>query len=327
MRTALVALMLLVACTPVAVAPPSPSTTPAATASPTPPTPTPTRSPRVLRSPEPLPAASLVAVVLSYERSTDLPSAGGPELLVTSDGQVISAPNFGRQLMARRLAPAGVVALRNAALETGLFDGLHTIGRKVLPGASPNLNRGFESLSIAVRADGRDVRVGTFARDHEDDLYEWDPGREEFLALAARLADLSWLPASAWLDSTPRPYAATFHRLYIETMRNVAPPGVTVLIDDLWPFTTSPDSLGEPVAVDTTNAPTLAARCVVVTADDARSFAAEVIARMDPHYQPNIRGVGGTFRWLAGNGEILVQLEPLLPHVAPTCAGVRRLVF
>lgn len=324
MRLALVAL--LVACAPVAVPPVSPSTAPVATASPIRPSPIPsaTRSPRVLRSPQPLPSASPPSFVLSYERSSDIPVTRGPELLVTSDGQAIAAPNFGTQLTARRLAQAGIDALRSAALETGLFTESRSIGRKLRPDASPELGRGYEAVVITVRVGGRDVRVSTFARDSQDYRYQWDPGREELLALADRLADLRWLPASAWLDPTTRPYAATFHRLYIETLRNVASPGVTVSVDDLWPFTTAPEGFGETVTLDPASTPDLVARCAVLTAEDARLLGVSIVGA---GYAPDIRGVGGTFRWPAGSGEILLQLEPLLPHVPPTCTGVSRLVF
>lgn len=325
MRVAIVALLLVACTTPAATDEARSTASPeAATATRTAIPSGPVRSARLLRSPQPLPSASPPSLVLSYERYSDIPVARGPEVLVTSDGQMISADNFTRALMARRLTAAGIDSLRKAVLDTGLFTESRSLGRRALPGASPNLNRGYEALEITFQVGDRAVRVSTFARDPDDGLYRWDPGREELLALAARLTDLSWLPASAWLDPTPRPYAATFHRLYIEMARNVLGSVVSISVEDLWPFVTAPESFGELVALDPASAPNRSARCAVLTADDARSLGESIVG---PSYHPDVRGSGGTFRWPAGNGEVLLQIEPLLPHVPPTCAGVRRLVF
>jgi hypothetical protein len=277
-----------------------------------------------LRTQRPLPARTPLDLVLSYERFTDIPTVRGPELLVTSDAQMLTAPNWGTDLGARRLSPQGVDLVRGAVLDTGLFRATHSIQRRPRPGASPNLNRGFESLLITIRVDAQNVAVGTFARDHEDALYVWDAGREELLELATRLSDLSWLPTSAWADSTPRPYDAVFHRLYIETLRSAAQPLVAATVESVWPFATPPEGFGASVPSDPAWPSTVTARCAILAADDARALGEPIARLAGMTYSQNRRVTSGSFRWAAGNGEVYLQLEPLLPHVVPTCDGVRR---
>lgn len=301
---------------------PGPVVTSSATALPS----VPASSPRALRSPEPLPSPGAPAFVLGYETYSDIPIPRGPELLVTSDGQVISAPSNSPTLTARRLSPSGVESLTRTVLETGLFTETRSLGR--LPGAAPPTDRGYEAIAITIRAGDREVRVSTFATQPDDDRYRWEPGREELLALAARLRDLSWLTPGAWRDPVARPYAATVHRLYIEAQRDVSPPGITVPVDEVWPFVTAPERFGEAVATDQIGASgPLLARCAVLTAGDARAIGGPLAAVGGRAYQADLRVTGAVVRWPSGNGTILLQLEPLLPHVPPTCAGVRRLTF
>lgn len=231
--------------------------------------------------------------------------------------------------------PAGVELLVRSVLDTGLFTRSRSIQRHLLPGASPNLNRGFEWLSIRVKNGDQDITVSTFARDAEDGLYTWDAGRERLLALADRLADLSWLPAGAWFAPSLSPYVAVYHRLYVETAPNLTScsgPPATNCFDPLapnpvtavWPFTVDPGQLGVAVPTDPNLPPTFGARCAILTADDARILG-EAIARTNgTTYHPELRVTSSKYRWPAGSGDVYLQLEPLLPIAAPTCAGVSR---
>lgn len=284
---------------------------------------TPAPTPRALRTAQPLPSPSLPTFVLSYERYSDIPAVHGPELLLASDGTLLAAPNWGKALGVRRLTPQGIELLRRAVLDTGLFTETHSIERRVRPDVTPpSLARGFEGVSIIVRTGDRDVRVNTFARDRDDALFVWGPGRDELLALADRLGSLSWLPASAWSDPTERPYVATFYGLYIQMARNVSDPLVTAPVASVWPFTVPPESFGTVVPLDPAAWPTsITARCAIVTADDARTLG-EAIAG-STSFNPGLRSTSGKYRWPAGSGDVYLQLEPLLPHVGPTCDGVR----
>lgn len=183
---------------------------------------------------------------------------------------------------------------------------------------------GYESLRITVRVDGQNVAVSTFARDHEDAMYVWGTGREELLMLAARLSDLSWLSTSAWADSTPRPYDAVFHRLYIETLRSAAQSALPATVESFWPFATPPEGFGANLPPESAWPSTLTARCAILAADDARALGEPIARWAGMSYSRNMRVTSGSFQWTAGNGEVYLQLEPLLPHVMPTCDGVRR---
>lgn len=316
--------VVLSACVPA----PSSEATPGATSAATTPsvsaaTSRPSTSPQ-LRTPRPLPAQTPPELVLSYERFSDIPTLRGPELLLTSDAQLLTAPNGGNELDARRLSPQGIDLMRRAVLDTGIFTATRSIERQLRPGASPNVNRGYEAVRITVRVDGQNVAVSTFARDHEDALYVWEVGREELFVLAARLSDLSWLPTSAWADSTPRPYDAVFHRLYIETLRSAAQPALPATVESFWPFATPPEGFGANVPPESAWPSTLTAHCAILAADDARALGEPIARWAGMSYSRNTRVTSGSFRWAAGNGEVYLQLEPLLPHVMPTCDGVRR---
>jgi hypothetical protein len=224
------------------------------------------------------------------------------------------------------LTPAGVDVLRKAVLDTGLFIRSRSIGRALRPGVTAGSGaRGYEALSVAIRSGDLDIRVSTFARDPEDSMYVWESGRDELLALAARLADLSWLPVSVWSDATPRPYVANFHRLYVETLRGASQPALPGPVEGVWPFIIPPETFGGPVRPDPAWPSNLSARCAILTAVDARELGVTIALTGGTAYRPELRVTSGAYVWRAGNGEIDLQLEPLLPHVAPTCDGVRRL--
>ena len=310
----------LVACAPAVETPAPPTATIAPTTSSA--TSTPTATARRLQSPQPLASASLPAFVLNYERFSDILTISGPELLVTSDGALVSAPNWGMALSLRRLTPAGVDLLRNTVLDTGLFTATRAIARRLRPDVSPSaLGRGYEAVSITIHTGDRDVRVTTFTRDRDDGLYIWDAGRDELLALAGRLGPLTWLPQTSWSDRTERPYVATFYRLYIETSRNTSDPLVSASVVSVWPFTVPPESFGTVVPADPSAPPSLTARCAILTAGDARALGDAIAGTTSFH--PELRITSGKYRWPAGLGDVYLQLEPLLPHVAPTCDGVR----
>lgn len=332
-RLGLLLVSLLAACTPApgptSGSATSPASAPPLTASAPARTPTPTLR---LRTPLPPPSADPIERVLTYERSTDIPRISTPELLVMADGRVL-APDGRDGLSLRRLSPAGVDLIRRTALDTGIFTTTRQLPRQPLPGASINLNRGFAFVHITVRDAGRDVTLTAQARDGEDALYRPDPVRDTFLALADRLADLSWLPASAWADPNARPYVASVHRLYVQTAGNLndcpsAPasnctsPLVTVPVGEVWPFTVDPGQFGAAVATDPNLPANHAARCALLSADDARVLG-EAMARTTGDYRPERRLTSGDYRWPAGKGEVHLQLEPLLPDAAPSCDGVR----
>src|SRR3979490_1392877 len=86
------------------VSAPSSEATPAATSATTPSVSAATSRPSAsvqLRTQRPLPVRTPIELVLSYERFTDIPTVRGPELLVTSDAQLLTAPNWGTDLGAR----------------------------------------------------------------------------------------------------------------------------------------------------------------------------------------------------------------------------------
>lgn len=266
----------------------------------------------------PLPTPATVTRLLSYERGGDI---GQPSLrlLLLADGRVISEDSNG-ELFERRLTPSGAASLLLRAISTGYFDKDATYAREPLPGSTPPAH-GITFITFVVANGGREAHVSTIPTGQPDDnLYQPSAARDKISALALGFEDLSWLPANAWADATPRNYEAPFHRLFVLPQPNVStagePDGETT-----WPFMPALDIVGEPLATGTG---ATAWRCAILGLDDARMIG-DALGRAlaIPPYTVGLRTINTTLTWRSGNGAARLQLNPLLPHEAPTCSGLQ----
>ncbi len=266
----------------------------------------------------PLPTAATVARLMSYERGGDigLPSL---RLLLLADGRVITEEPNG-QLFYRRLTPSGTASLLLQAIQTGYFDKDATYAREPLPGSTPPAH-GTTFINFVVDNGGREVHVSTIPTGQPDDnLYQPSAARDKLSALARGFEDLATLmPASAWADSVPTNYSAQYHRLFVAPQPNVPAPASAADAETVWPFTPGLDVFGEPLAtaMGITNL-----RCGIVSFDDAFLIGdALARARAIPTYTGALRTVAVSLALRANNGSVRLQMNPLLPHEAPTCAG------
>lgn len=270
------------------------------------------------RSPQPIVATARVPLLLRSDQVGDVPFTH-LRLLVTSDGEAIWWTNNESKVAHRRLAASGVDTLTRLIADTGLFTQSRSLDRTLLPGRTPGPGHGGGASNITVRSGASEVHVSATVHFPDDDAYRSDPGRDELLALAEKLDDLSWLPSTAWADPAAQPYIADYYRLFIALHSNVQNPLVVVPIGSLWPFTTPPESFGDLLrqAVPGPNATPV--RCAVVTASDAR-LVGEAFVRAGPgRYEGDERSFVAELTWPAGNGYYTFAIEPVLPHDELTC--------
>jgi hypothetical protein len=237
-------------------------------------------------------------------------------LLLLADGRVITEEQNG-QLFYRRLTPNGTASLLLQAIQTGYFEKDATYGREPLPGSTPPAH-GTTVIIFVVANGAREVRVSTIPSGQPDDnLYQASPARDKISALARSLEDLSWLPASAWVDATPTSYSAQFHQLML-LPSPLAAVGTVPDVDMVWPFSPDPDVFGEPLARATPW------RCAVITFEDAALIGdALARARAISTFSSNLRLVTASLAWKAKGGSIGLQMNALLPHEVASCANAQ----
>lgn len=307
----------LVACEPrviVTRTPPAQSDRPSASPGASPsgsarPTPKPTLRPVVTAAPVPR--------LLSYERGGDI---GQPalRLLLLADGRVISEAQ-NSELFYQRLTPNGAASLLLQAISTGYFEKDATYPREPKPGSTPPAH-GATFINFVVDNGGREVHVSTIPTGQPDDnLYQPSAVRDKLSALARSFEDLSYLPASSWADATVISYTARYHRLFVLPQPNVAPNPAAPDTETIWPFTPALDVFGEPLTTGTSVTPL---RCGLVTFEDA-ALIGDALARgrAISSYAGSLRTVTASMASRASGGSLLLQMTPLLPHEAATCAG------
>ena len=264
----------------------------------------------------PVPRFTPASRLVSYERGGDI---GQPSLrfLLTSDGRVITE-DTGGDFVQRKLTPSGAATMVLQAIQTGLFERDADFGRAPLPGTTPPAH-GTTVLIFVVANGTRDVRVSVVPTGQPDDeLYQKSAERDKLTALARGYEDLSWVAANQWSESRPQPYQPSFHRLFVLPQPN-APAGGAPDADAIWPFLTPIDGVGELTAGGATGGTW---RCVVLVDVDARALG-ESLSRGGAitRYGWGSAIATAVLSWRGGSGTVRLQLTPLLPHEAATCAG------
>lgn len=215
------------------------SPSPSASATPTP-SPTPD-------SAEPSVAPTDAALVL------ELLGAGeaGPvhRITILDSGLVITSDPFGAPPTERRLTAAGIQLLRDEMAATSLTDAPAAYNPVPNPGVEPPGYGGSPSVLELGVAGSDNVLVSwyLFNDPPEQDYFQPQPEAEALEALATRLATLEeWLPAEAWADSTPAPYAPPSYLMSIDDQPQV--PGENSWVDVAtvaWPLEEGIDAFGE----------------------------------------------------------------------------------
>jgi hypothetical protein len=225
-----------------------------------------------------------------------------PSLSIYGDGRVIVPGAVDMiypgpalpPLLVTRLNEAGLQAVLNEVLSTGLFGQSRTYN-----GANAVIADAGTTV-FTLHADGREVSVSVYA------LGTFDPSQaragisnEELAAhralaqLASRLAMLeSWLPPSSWSDRQSQPFNPDAIRLLVRNA-NADPPDQSGIANQLvpWPRAGDPETFGVP-----TSQPA-GSRCGVVTGADAATWfnllrAANQLTRFTAHadrYEVNPR--------------------------------------
>jgi hypothetical protein len=288
---------------------PSPSAagpTPERTSTPTDdPTPTPSLSP----SAEPL--GEPADLVLRFQTSGLTPAY--PTTLV-ADGRLTVPIDAG--YVQQRLSPAGLHAVTQRLLESGLFDESTEIPQPLLPDHDPICGDGIGQYayhSIELWQDGIATKVTWFTYLlTEFDCYASSPQLDAANLLLQELSDpAAWLAADAWIDPGPRPYAPAAYRLV--TARQPWPPEAAAApsVDEVdWPLVDTLLTFGEPMR----NAP-FEARCGVISSEQADRVTAALEAVGAEFNTPEEhRILRGTYLEKASGPEMVgVILEAMRP--------------
>jgi len=193
---------------------PSPSAQPSESAAPSD-SGAPTATPRIGEPTSKPGAAALVA---------ELSGGGevGPFHLLTllDDGRVITSDPFGTDPpMERRLTAAGIQLVRDEMAATGLTDTTADFSPVPNPGAEPpGFIGSLGRLEIGQAFGNSVVITWNLYGDTEADYFQPQPEAEALQALSDRLSTLEeWLPAEAWANADPVPYAPDAYRITISS--------------------------------------------------------------------------------------------------------------
>jgi hypothetical protein len=233
-----------------------------------------------------------------------------PDFTLTGDGRVIELGAVAAiypgpalpPLLVRRLSEEGVQRLIAEAVTTGWFD-----RSRAFTGAARFI-ADAPTTTFTLQASGRRVTVSVYALGIAPGSGTSAPPPDEaaaasaLQALARRLADLSWLPASDWIDAASRPFEPTALRLLVQDADAEQPdPSGIAPTEVAWPTSTDPASFGG-------TAELAAGRCGVVTGTDAATWLAA------------LRAATSLTRFVSGGHRYRVIARPLLPDEPRTCS-------
>jgi hypothetical protein len=242
-----------------------------------------------------------------------------PTVTLYESGRLLTLDEQNR-LVERRVTPAGSELVRQAMLDTGLFEGSADYVIEIRPGAEPpGMEVPFDRFSLAT-ADGM-VVVGSMP--FEDPTWIVPSAERDALAdLAERLVDLSWLPDEAWATPEPAPYAAAAFLLFGGDLPLVdVDPAAPDMANVAWPFPGSPDQLGRTfVSADGTQS--VMDRCLVIGPAARAALNSALAAGGGQGLGSGAMLFGGDYiPWRERGIAVQLELRPLLPEETPTCAG------
>lgn len=242
-----------------------------------------------------------------------------PTLTLYESGRLLTLDEH-NALVERRLTPDGVELVRQKMLDTGLFERSADHWFEVREGAEPPGMEVPVDLFKLVTEDGT-VEVTSVPYDDPSWMVP-SPQRDALSDLAERLVDLSWLHDEAWATREPAPYAAPAFLLFGGDLPLVeVDPAAPDMANVAWPFPGSPDQLGGPFrSADGTQS--IIDRCTVIGERALAALNAALVAAGAEGLGAGDSVYGGDFiPWRARGIEVQLELRPLLPEEAATCAG------
>jgi hypothetical protein len=250
---------------------------------------------------------------------------GGRIHIVTilDDGRTITMDQGA--FVERTLTAAGIQLLRDELDATGLTDTPADYSPVANPGVEPPGYGGAgPSLEVGQPGGGTVLITWFLFGDTEQDYFQPQPEAEALEALLARLVTLDeWLPASAWADANPTPYAPAQYRIFIYTSQWGGS------LDDLpvetatvsWPLADGIDTYSGSVE-SLMDEPEFSLRCREASpADGSALLEALGAAGATPYVSSMIPGTSFELGHRATSRVVTITLEPILP-VADTSCGV-----
>jgi hypothetical protein len=250
---------------------------------------------------------------------------------VLEDGRTITSgyDQFGASpSVERRLTAAGVQLLLDELDATGLsFLASADYSPVSKPGVEPPGYGGAgPALEVGLSGGGTAVISWYFFND-EGLFFEPQPEAEALEALYARLSTLDeWLPANAWADAGPSPYAPAQYRIFIfstwwgGSLDDLPVESATVS----WPLIEGIDVYGDVVKIVTqeTGDSGPYPRCRVVSSEEGKAvIGALEAAGAAPSLWHFIPGTSLQLGYRATSRQVFINLEPILPHADTSCGG------
>lgn len=240
-------------------------------------------------------------------------------LVLMVDGRLVTRTDDNR-LVERRLATAGSQQVRDEIRRSGLFADDRIIALEPRPGVTPP-GGGVGGVTLRAWNGARAITVRSpMIGQSVEAYYQPSADRTRVDQLVTRMLTLeTWLPASAWVRSSPEPYSPSSFRLVVNREPvGGSPPDVSVLN---WPFTPSLADFGEPLPPDSGVIVPVGPgplRCAALVSDDAQ----EVRNALE-RAGATMNAFDGFFTTTLASGSapgIVVFMAPLMPDQS-SCAG------
>jgi len=241
-------------------------------------------------------------------------------MTVLEDGRVITTadPGSANAPVERRLAAAGIQLIRIELAATGLADRSADYFPIAKPGVEPPPYGGAPAKLEVAEDGGGTVVITWFLHNSGNAYFEPQPEAEALEAFGQRLLTLDeWLPADAWAESNPVPYAPEAYVVRIETqawggsLDDLGPETSSVS----WPLAGGIDGFGD--LMNETGEPSV--RCGVVDANQGSEIIDALVAagatQTDLTYPAFALGKRASVEL------VTIDLEPILPHTDAPCAS------
>jgi hypothetical protein len=248
-----------------------------------------------------------------------------PVLTLYDDGRLLRWDSGHDSLTVQRLNAAGTAAFVAEVQASGSFAASHLVPLEPLPGVEPpGIDPPSDRFTLAAAGGEPIVVVNTPY--HDPLFFQESAERESLIALAERVMDPSWLPADAWVDSSPAPFVPDSYLVFsgVYSMTGICPSGsvsescqldVSTLV---LPFELPPDGFGAPfTSADGTES--VVNHCAVITPATANALAVAVWPKFGT--AAGHLYLAASIPWRERSSFYDLSVRPVLPEETATCEG------
>ena len=265
---------------------------------------------------------SPVGIVFRFESNEVV--AFIPQLTLYDDGRLLRRERAQDVLTVQRLNPDGIDAFVAEVQASGSFGESHNIPLVLIPGVeAPAIDVPADRFTLTLA--GAEPVVVTTSPFHDPLVFQASAEREALIALGDRVMDTSWLPDDAWIDAASELFAPAAYLVFsgVTSQPGICPPGSVADFCKLdvstinLPFELPPDGIG-PLFESADGTQSVIDHCAVVTAHLADAL---VAASGQFRTAAGHLFLGVSIPWRERGAEYDLEIRPLFPEEAATCAG------